>query len=121
MSALPPEAAYWDARYAVDGRLWGDGPSELARLAVARLRLHASPELAVLEDKTNTEGHLDALLTLTHASMKRNYPEITAEEVEELVDRGNQTAVMFAVIAGQKVPANLGELLPAMLASLSQR
>ena len=79
------------------------------------------PELAVLEDKTNTEGHLDALLTLTHASMKRNYPEITAEEVEELVDRGNQTAVMFAVIAGQKVPANLGELLPAMLASLSQR
>ncbi len=27
-SSLPPaEAAYWDARYAVDGRLWGDGPA----------------------------------------------------------------------------------------------
>ena len=49
MSSLPPEAAYWDERYAVDGRLWGDGPSELARLAVARLRPHASPELAVLD------------------------------------------------------------------------
>jgi len=49
VSPLPPEAAYWDARYAVDGRLWGDGPSELARLAVARLRPHASPELAVLD------------------------------------------------------------------------
>ena len=49
MSSLPPEAAYWDGRYAVDGRLWGDGPSELARLAVARLRPHASPELAVLD------------------------------------------------------------------------
>jgi SAM-dependent methyltransferase len=31
-------ARYWEARYATDGRLWGDGPSELARLAVARLR-----------------------------------------------------------------------------------
>jgi len=49
MSSLPPEAAYWDARYAVDGRLWGDGPSELARLAVARLRTHASAALTVLD------------------------------------------------------------------------
>jgi 2-polyprenyl-3-methyl-5-hydroxy-6-metoxy-1,4-benzoquinol methylase len=31
-------ARYWEKRYAEDGRLWGDGPSELARLAVARLR-----------------------------------------------------------------------------------
>jgi len=31
-------ARYWEKRYAMDGRLWGDGPSELARLAVARLR-----------------------------------------------------------------------------------
>ncbi len=31
-------AQYWEKRYAKDGRLWGDGPSELARLAVARLR-----------------------------------------------------------------------------------
>lgn len=31
-------ARYWEKRYATDGRLWGDGPSELARLAVARLR-----------------------------------------------------------------------------------
>ncbi|HEY5388808.1 MAG TPA: class I SAM-dependent methyltransferase [Thermoleophilia bacterium] len=40
MSAEPIFAAarYWEKRYATDGRLWGDGPSELARLAVARLR-----------------------------------------------------------------------------------
>jgi SAM-dependent methyltransferase len=31
-------ARYWEKRYTVEGRLWGDGPSELARLAVARLR-----------------------------------------------------------------------------------
>jgi 2-polyprenyl-3-methyl-5-hydroxy-6-metoxy-1,4-benzoquinol methylase len=40
VSAEPLFAAaqYWEKRYAADGRLWGDGPSELARLAVARLR-----------------------------------------------------------------------------------
>jgi SAM-dependent methyltransferase len=40
VSAAPIFAAarYWEKRYAADGRLWGDGPSELARLAVARLR-----------------------------------------------------------------------------------
>ena len=40
MSSAPIFAAarYWEKRYATDGPLWGDGPSELARLAVARLR-----------------------------------------------------------------------------------
>ena len=40
MSSTPIYAAarYWEKRYAKDGRLWGDDPSELARLAVARLR-----------------------------------------------------------------------------------
>ena len=51
MSAAPIFAAaqYWEKRYAADGRLWGDGPSELARLAVARLRTYATPALTILE------------------------------------------------------------------------
>ncbi len=51
MSSEPIFAAarYWDRRYALDGRLWGDGPSELARLAVARLRPYATPALTILE------------------------------------------------------------------------
>jgi 2-polyprenyl-3-methyl-5-hydroxy-6-metoxy-1,4-benzoquinol methylase len=35
---IPQAALFWEARYLTDGRLWGDGPSALARLAVARLR-----------------------------------------------------------------------------------
>jgi len=46
---IPEAALYWERRYAKDGRLWGDGPSELARLAVARLRPYASPELTILD------------------------------------------------------------------------
>ena len=46
---LPQAALYWEARYAAVGRLWGDGPSELALLAVVRLRASAMPELSVLD------------------------------------------------------------------------
>ena len=34
---LPESARYWQMRYECAGRVWGDGPSELARFAVARL------------------------------------------------------------------------------------
>ena len=46
---IPQAARHWDERYRAEGRLWGDGPSELARLAVARLRPYASPELRILD------------------------------------------------------------------------
>ncbi len=46
---IPQAARHWDARYGSDGKLWGDGPSELARLTVARLRPYSTPELSVLD------------------------------------------------------------------------
>ena len=48
-SGVPEAARYWQARYSSTGRVWGDGPSELARLAVARLRPLASPDLSVVD------------------------------------------------------------------------
>jgi hypothetical protein len=36
-------------RYATAGRVCGDGPSELTRLAVARLRRRASPTLSIVD------------------------------------------------------------------------
>ena len=46
---IPQAARHWDERYRAEGKLWGDGPSELARLTVARLRPYASPELRILD------------------------------------------------------------------------
>jgi SAM-dependent methyltransferase len=43
---LPEAARHWQARYERDGHLWGDDPSPLARLAVARLRTLARPTAA---------------------------------------------------------------------------
>jgi SAM-dependent methyltransferase len=46
---VPQAALHWERRYAADERMWGHGPSELARLAVARLTPYATPELLVLD------------------------------------------------------------------------
>jgi len=46
---IPQAALHWERRYATGGRVWGDGPSELARLAVARLRPYATPDLSILD------------------------------------------------------------------------
>jgi len=46
---VPQAALFWERRYAEVGRLWGDGPSELALLAVARLRASAFSELTILD------------------------------------------------------------------------
>lgn len=48
-SGVPEAARYWQDRYDRDGRVWGDGPSELARLAVARLRPLASSSLTIAD------------------------------------------------------------------------
>lgn len=48
-AALAPEAAHWDERYRSGGKLWGDGPSELARLAVARLSFAAGRGFDLLD------------------------------------------------------------------------
>jgi SAM-dependent methyltransferase len=46
---VPEASLHWDRRYAADEKMWGDGPSLLAQLTVARLRPYASPELRVLD------------------------------------------------------------------------
>ncbi len=48
-AGLTPEAAYWDVRYREAGKVWGDGPSELARLAVARLSFAAGRGFGLLD------------------------------------------------------------------------
>lgn len=46
---IPQSALHWERRYAAEGRLWGDEPSELARLAVARLRPCGPADLSVFD------------------------------------------------------------------------
>ncbi len=46
---VPQASLHWERRYAEDERMWGDGPSPLAQLTVARLRPYATPDLRLLD------------------------------------------------------------------------
>jgi SAM-dependent methyltransferase len=46
---VPQASLHWERRYAADEKMWGDGPSLLAQLTVARLRPYAAPGLQVLD------------------------------------------------------------------------
>jgi hypothetical protein len=54
---------------------------------------------------------LDTLLDVVHAAISRNYPEVTREELEDLVDLGNLEPVFRAVCAqsGMQKGAPKGE------------
>lgn len=41
---------------------------------------------------------MESIVKLTHAALSRNYPDLTIERVEELIDMGNLKAVSEAVL-----------------------
>lgn len=81
-----------------------------------KLAKQLKKETQLMADRSNPQAQETAMLKVILEAMKRNYPEITAAEIEEIVDYKNIYQVIFACI-GQKVPENLGELLPVMIGS----
>lgn len=51
---------------------------------------------------------MSAQIKVIHTAMKRNYPEITTEEIEEMVDMGNLVKIVAAVF-GQSGMVAVGE------------
>lgn len=54
-------------------------------------------------DQVDAES-INTVIDVTHAALKRNYPDITLEEVKELVDVGNMFELFEAVmdVSGMK-------------------
>lgn len=48
-ASIPQASLHWDRRYAAHEKVWGDSPSPLAQLTVARLRPYARPDLRLLD------------------------------------------------------------------------
>lgn len=48
--------------------------------------------------KTLNDGALDIMIKVIHAGMSRNYPEITTEKIEGLIDLKNIRDVVEAVL-----------------------
>jgi hypothetical protein len=60
--------------------------------------------LEQLQDKLTTFGgapsleNMGIVADIAHAALKRNYPDMTRDEVADLIDFGNMTEVMEAVM-----------------------
>jgi len=62
---------------------------------------------------------LDALMTVIHAALSRNYPNISRDDLEELVDMGNAGALMAAVLGASGLSGNALALAMIRKQSLS--
>lgn len=79
----------------MDGRDWVVPP-----LSLAQLRKHEE-DLKKVRDITpfSPVAEVEPAIRVIHAAMTRNYPDLTQEQVEELLDVGNVGRVMLAVCA----------------------
>ncbi len=55
-----------------------------------------------------TPEQVDVMVELVHASAVRNYPEITPDDLLELLDLGNLTEVFPAVMAASGLKKRMG-------------
>jgi hypothetical protein len=53
---------------------------------------------------------IEVVVKLLHAALVRNYPALTAEQVEQWVDYGNMLDIMDAVMQTSGLAAKVGEL-----------
>lgn len=66
--------------------------------------------IPLLQDVTSTEG-VDAAIEVVWLALKRNYPDVTLEQLEEDVDLGNLLALTNAVLSvAGFTPKPTGEL-----------
>jgi hypothetical protein len=86
--------------------MMGDHEYEVPPLTLGQLR-RLQPRLA---DLSSGDAGLimGAICEVVQAALSRNYPKITVEEVEELIDLNNRERVINAVLGGSGL--KLGEI-----------
>lgn len=58
------------------------------------------PSLKDMKGGLPDNEQIDTMVEIIHLAMKRNYPEITADELIELLDMGNVMRVIEAIMSG---------------------
>jgi len=90
------------------GRDWLVPPLTLGQLRRLMPKVRQLTEIGA----STGETQIGVLVEIVAAALQRNYPEATAEMVEDLLDLGNASAVLNAVLTGSglKLPdSRLGE------------
>ena len=100
------------------GREWVVPPLTLAQYhryirEVAKLR-ELDPAMAM------TEAQIEVVVALVSAAMHRNYPDLTPEAVEDMLDFGNLSEVLLAIFSKKPPPAGVTGAMPQapMIATL---
>lgn len=61
--------------------------------------------------KLGTLPDIELVIKLAHASLKRNYPEITLEQVEDIVDYGNYFTLWDALLNVSGLVVEVGNMV----------
>jgi hypothetical protein len=62
---------------------------------------------------TIPDNVLTAIVQIVHTAIKRNYPDITIDEVDDAIDLGNQGSIIKAVMTGSGLVPS-GEAIPGL-------
>ena len=81
---------------AMGGRDWLVPPLTLGQLRRLMPKVRQLTEIG----ETMGETQISVLVDIVAAALQRNYPEATADMVENLLDLGNASAVLNAVLTG---------------------
>jgi len=84
------------ATVAMGGRDWIVPPLTLGQLRRLMPKVRQLTEIGA----TMGEAQIAVLVDIVTAALQRNYPEMTPESVENLLDLGNASAVLNAVLTG---------------------
>lgn len=61
--------------------------------------------------KDRTADNNERMIRVIHAALSRNYPELTIDQVEEMIDLGNIMEITQAVMGGSGFAKTMGEIL----------
>jgi len=78
--------------------------------AIKRFQKNGTFEIANGASGSLDAEKTDAMIDLIHAAMTRNYPDMTREEVEDVLDMGNMATIINAVM-GRSGMVAAGEVL----------
>ena len=92
---------------AMGGETWLIPPLTLGQLRRLMPKVRQLTEI----DAAMGESQIGVLVEIVAAALQRNYPAMTQEAVENLLDLGNAAAVLNAVLTGSglKMRSSLGE------------
>ena len=96
----------------IDGKPIKIGEKEYVVPALSFAQVRKSRNLLdkigkIPEEQELTEEHLDMMREITHMGLQRNYPDITKEELEEILDLDNIYDVMEAITGASNLKEKL--------------